>query len=46
MNSVRGYKCFQIFAYKYSTFERIELMRREANAPDEYGDVIRYIGIY
>ena len=32
--SVRGYECFQICAYKYSTFERIELMRREANAPE------------
>ena len=25
--SIRGYVCFQLFAYKYSTFERIELMK-------------------
>ena len=29
--SVRGYIYFQMFAYKNSKFEKIELMRREAN---------------
>ena len=36
ITSIRGYKCFQIFAYKYSKFEWIELMKREANAPEAY----------
>jgi hypothetical protein len=42
--SNRGFKCFQMFAYKNSKFERIELMRREANAPEKYEDFIRSIG--
>ena len=44
ITSVRGYKCFQLFAYKYSKFERIQLMKREANAPEAYEDVIRLVG--
>ena len=44
LTSIRGYKYSQMFAYKYSKFERIELMRREANAPDAYEDIIRAIG--
>ena len=35
---------FQLFAYKYSTFERIELMTREVNDPEAYEDVIRSVG--
>ena len=30
--------------YKNSKFEKISLMRREANAPEAYQDVIRFIG--
>ena len=33
ITSIRGFKCFQLFAYNYSKFERIELMRSEANTP-------------
>ena len=44
IKSVRGYKCFQLFAYKYSKFERVHLMKREANAPEAYEDVIRSVG--
>ena len=32
--SIRGYKCFQLFAFKHSKFDRIHLMRREAKAPE------------
>ena len=42
--SIRGYKCFQLFAFKHSKFDRIHLMRREASAPDAYEDTIRTIG--
>ena len=31
--SVRGYKCFQLFAFKRSKFDVVKLMRREAMAP-------------
>ena len=33
-----------MFAFKNSKFERIKLMRREANTPEKYEDVIRSIG--
>ena len=42
--SIRGYRCFQMFACKYSNFERIHLMSREANTPEAYEDTIRSIG--
>ena len=38
--SVRGYTYFQIFAYKYSTFEKIELMCRDDNTSEKYEDVV------
>ena len=44
ITSIRGFKCFQLFTYKYSKFERIELMKRKANAPEAYEDVIRSVG--
>ena len=34
ITSSRDYKCFKIFANKFSKLERIELMCREANDPD------------
>ena len=42
--SIGGFKYFQMFAFKSSKFEKVELMRREANAPEKYLDVIRSIG--
>ena len=44
ITSIRGFKCFQTFACKYSTVERIELIRREANVPEAYEDMIRSVG--
>ena len=44
ITSIRGYNFFQLFAYKYSKFERIELMKRKVNAPESYDDVIRLVG--
>ena len=44
MTSIRGLKYFQLFAYKYSKFERIELMKRESNTPEAYEDMIRSVG--
>ena len=44
ISSIISYKCFQIFTYKCSKFERIELMRREVNAPDAYEYVVRGVG--
>ena len=38
--SLRGYKCFQMFAYKYSKFDKLELMRCASNYPEAYEDVI------
>ena len=35
---------FQLFAYKYFKFERIDLIKREANTPEAYEDVIRSVG--
>ena len=43
--SVRGYKCFQMFAFKRSKFDVIKLMRHEAMAPEAYTDVIREHGV-
>ena len=33
-----------MFAYKYSKFERIELMCMKVNAPDDYEYIIRTVG--
>ena len=38
--SIRGYTCFQLFAYIKSKYDRLVLMRREVNAPKAYSDVI------
>ena len=43
ITSIRGFECFQLFTYKYSKFERIELMKREENVPEAYEDVIRSV---
>ena len=42
--AIRGYKYFQMFAFKHSKFERIHLMWREANAPKAYEDNTRSVG--
>ena len=42
--SIRGFKCFQMFAFKRSKFDAIKLMRREAQAPEAYEDIIREFG--
>ena len=42
--SIRGFKCFQLFAYKASAYVVIHLMRRKSQAPETYEDVIRHHG--
>ena len=42
--SIRGYKSFQLFAFKKSKFIKIKLMKREAEAPEQYEDIIRTYG--
>ena len=42
--SIRGFKCFQLFALKSSKFTKSKLMRRESQAPDMYEDIIREYG--
>ena len=42
--SIRGYKCFQLFAFKKTRLVKVHLMRRESQAPEAYEDVIRFIG--
>ncbi len=42
--SCRGYKMFQLFAFKRSKLTVIKLMKRERQAPECYEDVIRDIG--
>ena len=44
ITSIRGYKCFQLFAFKATKFTKIKLMRREAQAPEMYEDIIREHG--
>ena len=38
--SIRGYKCFQMFAYKKSQMDVIQLMKREKEAVEKYEDTI------
>ena len=42
--SIRGFKCFQMFAFKKSKFDKIHLMRKESQNHEKYLDVIRDIG--
>ena len=42
--SIRGFKCFQLFALKGSKFTKSKLMRRESQAPGMYKDIIREYG--
>ena len=42
--SVRGYTCFQLFAFKKTKLVKIILMRREPQVSEAYEDVIRSIG--
>ena len=42
--SIRGYFCFQLFAFKESKFTKVKLMKREAQAPEMYEDIIRQYG--
>ena len=44
ITSIRGYTRFQLFAFKSSNLERIELICRKANVPETYKDVIRSAG--
>ena len=39
--SIRGYSCFQLFAFKESKFTKARLMKRESQAPELYEDIIR-----
>ena len=42
--SIRRYKCFQLFAFKASNYDVVKLMKREAEAPAAYEDIIRHVG--
>ena len=42
--SIRGFKCFQLFALKKTKLTTIRLLRKEFQAPEAYEDVIRSIG--
>ena len=44
VSSIRGYKCFQLFALKSTKLTTIRLIRKESHAPEAYEDVIRSIG--
>ena len=41
---IRGYKCFQMFTYTQSKYDRIVLMKWEVNTPKAYEDLIRSVG--
>ena len=41
--SIIGCICFQLFSYKHSQFEIIELMRCEDNSPDINDNIIRAV---
>ncbi len=40
ITSIRGYKCFQMFAYKKSELDVVKLMKREREAVEKYEDTI------
>ena len=40
VKSIRGYKCFQIFASKNSKLDRLALIHKEASTPEVYEDRI------
>ena len=44
ITSIRGFTCFQLFAFKATKFTKIKLMRRESQAPEMYEDIIREHG--
>jgi len=44
VQSIRGFNCFQLFAFKKSKLNVIKLLKKEANAPEAYEDVIREFG--
>ena len=44
IQSIRGYKCVQLFYYLLSCYTYISYMRRESNSHQAYQDFIRDIG--
>ena len=44
ITSIRGCKYFQLFAFKATKVTKIKLMRREAQAPEMYEEIIREHG--
>ena len=44
VQSIRGFKCFQLFALKKTKLTTVRLLRKESQAPEAYEDVIRSIG--
>jgi hypothetical protein len=44
VESVRGYKYFQLFSFESSKMDFIYLMRRKSQAPDTLADLIRQVG--
>ena len=44
IKSIRGFKCFQMFAFKNSKFDRLTLVHKEASAPEAYEECIRAVG--
>ena len=42
--SIRGFKCFHLFVFKYSSFDRLTCMRCNSNVPSAYEDYIKSVG--
>ena len=42
--SIRGFKLFQLFAYKHSGLDIAKLMKKKTQVYDQYEDIIREIG--
>ena len=42
--SIHGFKFFQMFSFNYLMHECIKLMKREAEAPTAYKDIVREVG--
>ena len=42
---IREYKCFQMFAFKNSKFDRLAIMHKEESAPEASEDCIRAVGV-
>ena len=44
IKSVRGYTCFQLFAFQHSMFDDTHLMKKESQCGSAYADLVRNVG--